>query len=142
MDENEIKKAVADGIQDGIKSALAALPPIDDGQKGLVVVKDEGDREFRSIAEQAKAVKAFELSKGKNTHPRLAALAAKAASGASEGVPSDGGYLLEPTLAAEVMKPIHQEGPFTSAARRLPVSANSNYGWINGVNSLAPFSSN
>lgn len=130
MNENdEIKNAVMEGISEGVKSALAALPPVET-KSSLIITHDEGDYEFRSLAEQAMAVKTDVLSMGRTTHPRLMALKA---TGGSEGVPSDGGYLLEPTLAADIMRPVHEEGPFTRAATRLPVSSNSNYGWLNGV---------
>jgi HK97 family phage major capsid protein len=129
------KEELMEGIKEGVKAALADLPPVET-KSTIVVTTDEGDRKFRTLAEQARAVKAAELRL--NVHPRLAALKAMEieamkATGASEGVPADGGYLLEPTLVSEVMKPIHEEGPFTRLARRLPVSSNSNYGWINGV---------
>jgi HK97 family phage major capsid protein len=137
MENEDIKTQVAEGIAEGVKSALASLPAVK-AQQTIVVTEAEGDRKFRSLADQARAVKQDVLSMGRNTHPRLAALKsleldAMKASGASEGVPADGGYLLEPTLVSEVMKPMHEEGPFTRSARRLPVSANSNYGWLNGV---------
>jgi len=41
--------------------------------------------------------------------------------------------LLDPTLQNEIIRPIHEEGPFSQDVRKLPVGANSNYGWINGV---------
>lgn len=134
---DEIKQAIADGIAEGVKAALVQQPA-QNTPGSVVVTGSESDRPFRNIAEQARAIKAFEMSRGRNEHPRLAALKhieleAIKASGASEGVPADGGYLLEPTLTSEVMKPVHEEGPFTRMASRLPVSANSNYGWINGV---------
>ena len=137
METEEIKQAVAEGISEGVKSALASLPAVET-KSTIVVTQDAGDRTFRSLADQARAIKNDVMSMGRNTHPRLAALKsleieAMKASGSSEGVPADGGYLLEPTLVAEVIKPIHEEGAFTRAARRLPVSANSNYGWMNGV---------
>jgi HK97 family phage major capsid protein len=89
------------------------------------------------LAEYCRAIKAEALNP-RYSHPRLQALKALEvdaikASGASEGVPADGGYLLEPTLTPQVMMPIHETGPFVPAASRLPVSSNSNYGWINGV---------
>lgn len=137
METEEIKTAVAEGISEGVKSALASLPAVET-KSTIIVTQDAGDRPFRSLAEQARAIKQDVLSMGRNTHPRLSALKsieveAMKATGASEGVPADGGYLLDPTLTAEVMKPIHEEGPFTRSARRLPVSSNSNYGWMNGV---------
>ena len=98
MEMEEIKKAVEDGISEGIKSALAALPAVET-KSTIVITKDEGDRPFKSLAAQAIAVKNDVLSIGRVQHPRLQALkflemeALKAASGASEIVPADGGYL-------------------------------------------------
>jgi HK97 family phage major capsid protein len=134
--DKTISELVSEGVQDGIKSALASLPAVETSPAPIVVTKDEGDRKFKSLADQAIAIKRAELGMG--IHPRLQALKkleidGMKASGASEAVPSDGGYLLEPTLVDMVMTPIHTEGPFTRLANRLPVSANSNYGWINGV---------
>ena len=132
----DIKQAVAEGIAEGVKSALAALPAVET-KSTIVVTKDEGDREFRSIADQCRAIKAETLNP-RYSHPRLVALKsiemdAIKANGAAEGVPADGGYLLEPTITPGVLKPIHDEGPFMKSASRLPVSSNSNSGWINGV---------
>jgi HK97 family phage major capsid protein len=63
----------------------------------------------------------------------LANIERQAQTGAGEGVPSDGGYLLEPTLVEDVLAPMHDLGAFSRFVRRLPVGAGSNYGWINGV---------
>lgn len=114
------------------ETALKALPAEPKPAGAVTVVHDEADNPFRSLAEQAAAVKTFEISRGRNADPRLARLSVKA-TGASENVPSEAGFLLEPTLVAEVLRPMHETGPFTSAVRRLPVGTNSNYGWINGV---------
>ena len=90
---DEIKQAIADGIAEGVKAALVQQPA--QNTPGTVVVTgSESDRPFRNIAEQARAIKAFEMSRGRNEHPRLAALKhieleAIKASGASEGVPAD-----------------------------------------------------
>lgn len=121
-------------------SAAAATKAVEEMKKaapatstaGVVVTHDEADNLFESIAEQCKAVKAWETSKGGVKDPRLSRLGQKAL-GASEGVAADGGFLLEPTLQAEILKPMHEEGPFTRGVRRLPVGNNSNYGWLNGV---------
>lgn len=98
-----------------------------------IVTDDPADRPFKNIAEQCQAVKNYTLSMGQTEHPRLKHPSLKAVTGASEGVPADGGFLLDPTLSAEFIKPIHEEGPFSSAVRTLPVGSNSNYGWLNGV---------
>lgn len=131
---DDIKQQVAEGIAEGVKAALADLPAMET-KSHIVVTHDEADNEFMTLADQARAVKDFEVSRGQVIHPRLRALKAMEvkALGGSESVPADGGYLLEPTLTSTVMQPIHEEGPFTRSATRLPVSANSNYGYINGV---------
>jgi HK97 family phage major capsid protein len=132
----EMLAGVADSAADkAVKSLIKTLPPKDDGGT-VVVITDEADRPFKTIAAQVMAVKTFELSKGREVAPRIKYLLSegmKAATGASEGVPTDGGILLDPTLSADILKPVHETGPYSSAVRRLPVSANSNYGYINGV---------
>ncbi len=133
--KGELLQASKEAAENAVKSALEALPEVKSAV-AITVTKDEGDKEFPSIAAQMAAVKAYELSNGRNLHPRLKgleSLATKAALGLNEAVPSQGQFLLEPTLSSDFLKPIHEEGPFTSMANRLPVSANSNYGWINGI---------
>lgn len=126
----DIAALVEDATQKAVKAAMEAAPAINgDAGKSVTVTLDEADRPFRSLAENAKAIKDLAV-KGKE-HPRLRYL--KAPLGASEGVPSDGGILLEPTLTPEVIKPVHESGSFSSLARKLPVGSNSNSGWINGV---------
>jgi len=58
------------------------------------------------------------------------------ATGLNESVANEGGFLLQPTITAEILKPLYSpiESPFVSRARRLPVGTNSNSGWINAVN--------
>lgn len=116
-----------------VESVLEKLPEVK-AKMNVQVTHDEADNEFKNVAEQLRAVKSFEFS-GK-TDPRLNRirdLEAKATLGSNEGTPSQGGFLLEPTLVSEFLKPIHETGPFSSMARRMPVGNNSNYGWINGL---------
>ena len=106
--------------------------PVEEPASNIVVTHDEADNEFASIAEQARAVKAFTVSYGKDNDVRLGRLSVKA-TGANEAVPSQGGFILEPTLVKEILKPLHENGPFTRLVNKLPVGSDSNYGWINGV---------
>jgi len=116
--------------------------PADDGGTDVRVTHDPADNPFTSLADQCKAIKTAKMSQGRTIDPRLLrmkqweldAIKAVSGTGASEGDLTAGGYLLEPTLVADVLKPMHEEGPFTSAVSKLPVGSNSNYGWINGVN--------
>lgn len=126
-DAKLIAKQAAD---EAVKAYRASEPAINEDQTHVTVVEDPADRPFKSIAENLAAVKAYEVSMGQKEHDRIKFLKA---TGASEGVPSDGGLLLDPTLVSEFIKPIHEEGAFSSRVRRLPVGSNSNYGWINGV---------
>lgn len=127
LDETAAKAATA-----AIKAYQDLQPVSNPVQTAVKVTLDEADKPFLTLSEQCRAVKAIELSHGQVKDARLNRLAVKA-SGASEGIPADGGYLLEPTLTTEILKPLHEEGPFSKLVRKLPVSANSNYGWINGV---------
>jgi HK97 family phage major capsid protein len=121
-----------------IEAYVATLPEVNKGVATIEVVIDEADRPFTSVAEQVKAVRDWKVRQRKD--PRLdrveatmKAMEAKAPQGASEGILSDGGFLLDPTVTAEIIKPMHEEGPFSNDVRKLPVGNNSNSGWINGV---------
>jgi len=117
-----------------MKKVIDSAPVISEVKAASVTVtSDPADVPFKSLAENLRAVKDYTISNGRSEHPRLTHPAIKAATGANETVPADGGFLLDPTLTSELLKPMHEEGPFTSRVRRLPVGNNSNYGWINGV---------
>jgi len=128
--EEKLKEIVDGAVTKSLDEFKKTLPAPD--TSGVSVIHDEADTPFKSAGEQFLAVKKATLSMGQTMHPRLKALNAKA-TGATEGVPSEGGYLLDPTISAEVIKPIHETGVFTQYARKLPVGNNSNSGWINGV---------
>jgi len=129
----EITDLLDRAAEKAVKSFVAATPATNAG--GLSVTKDEADRPFLTIAEQCKAIKDFTVSMGRVIDPRLQRIenAMKAALGANEQSPTEGGLLLDPTLVSEVITPIHQEGPFSPRVRRMPVGNNSNSGWINGI---------
>lgn len=130
----KLQEMLTQAAEAGATKAIAATEPVK-SSGNVQVVTDEGDRPFANIAEQVKAVIDFTTSYGRKTDPRLNRLinATKAVQGASEGSPTDGGILLEPTLTPAIIKPIHETGPFSADASKLPVSTNSNSGWINGV---------
>lgn len=118
--------------EEAVKQFTDTLPEIKSGFS-VSVEKDAADKAFESLAAQMNAVKNFEVSNGRVYDERLRRLEAKAPLGLNEGVPSQGGFLLDPSLSSEFLKPIHEEGVFSRLVRRLPVGANSNYGWINGI---------
>ncbi len=135
IDEVKLQEMLTQAAENGASKAISASEPVKSAGNIVSVTLDEGDREFKSLAEQCIAVRDYTTSFGRKVDPRLSRLigSTKAVQGASEGVPSDGGILLEPTLTPEVMKPVHEEGVFSADVRKLPVGNNSNSGWINGV---------
>ena len=135
VDVAAIAKAAAEEAVKAYRKQLEAEPAVKSAgvlvEGPVVVTHDEADNPFTSLAEQARAVKS--AAAGYKADSRLRRLALKAPTGASEGTPSTGGFMVDPTLSPDIMKPLHEEGPFTKLARKMPVGGNSNYGWINGV---------
>lgn len=64
--------------------------------------------------------------------PRLMAI--QAATGMGEGVPSDGGFLVQEDFSTEVFRRVYETGILATRCRRFPISANSNKFKINTVN--------
>ena len=60
----------------------------------------------------------------KAVDPRL--LQIQAVTGMSEGIPSDGGFLIQTDIATEILRKIHATGVLSSRTRRLPFSENRN----------------
>jgi HK97 family phage major capsid protein len=56
-----------------------------------------------------------------------------AATGASEGVPSDGGFLVQKDFSGELIKNVYKTGILAPMCKRMPISSNSNGLKINGV---------
>jgi HK97 family phage major capsid protein len=55
------------------------------------------------------------------------------ASGANESVPSEGGFLVQKDLAAEIIKNVFATGKLAPLCRRVPIGSNSNGIKINGI---------
>ena len=53
--------------------------------------------------------------------------------GSSEGVPSDGGFLVQQDFSTEILKRMYDVGQLLSRVRRIPVSANANGLKINAI---------
>ncbi len=56
-----------------------------------------------------------------------------AASGASEGVASDGGYLVQTDFSTELLRKAHEFGVFTGRVRQIPISSDANGLKINAI---------
>lgn len=65
--------------------------------------------------------------------PRLRTTLLGAASGLNEGVPSEGGFLVQTEFVTEILKRTYETGQVASRCRRIPVGANANGLKINGI---------
>lgn len=57
----------------------------------------------------------------------------RAATGLSEGVPSDGGFLVQQDFVAELLKKTHEVGQLYAKTRKIPISTNANGMKINAI---------
>ena len=91
---------------------------------------DTGDRDrFNSFGEQMAAVMRAGLPNGRVD----ARLFNAAASGLSESVPSDGGFLVQQDFSTALLQDVFTTGVLASRCRRIPISSNSNSIKIPGI---------
>lgn len=131
-----VKAEAATAAKEAVDEVIKSLPEVQKGVAQVEVTRDPADVPFKSIGENLRAI--ADLARNGNTHPRMRALKAldmegKAALGSNETIPSQGEFLLDPTLTSVFLKPIHEAGVFSRDVSRMPVNPNSNYGWINGI---------
>lgn len=88
------------------------------------------DKPWESLGEQLVAVALAAVTPSK-TDPRL--LATLAPTGASEQVPSDGGFLVQSDFSAELIKKAHDASEVAKRCREIPISSNSNRVKLNSV---------
>lgn len=121
----EIKKIDA---QIALLDATAPAAPVDVGL--TVPAEPRREEKFNSLGEQLAAVVNF--TRGRFQDRRLFAPHA-AATGASEGVPADGGFLVQTDFSSELLKRSYETGQLASRVRRIPISATANGLKINGI---------
>lgn len=81
----------------------------------------QGTMGFKSLGEQLQSIA---KSSGRGyMDPRLVEMKQ---TGMSEGVPADGGFLVQEDFASEMLKLVFAEGEIMSRVKRMPISANSN----------------
>lgn len=90
-------------------------------------------KRFVSFGEQMQAVYRASLDP-RSTDPRLST---RAVSGMSEGVPSDGGFLVQTEFSTELLKRTYETGQLASRCRRIPISGNSNSIKINAIDEIS-----
>ena len=88
------------------------------------------DKPFSNFGEQMLAVVKAGRPGGE-VDPRL--LQIQNATGASEGVPSDGGFLVQTDFTSEILKNVYETGVLAPRCRKIPISSNSDSIKINGV---------
>lgn len=85
---------------------------------------------FGSLGEQLQSVRSSTLQ-GARVDSRL--LEIQAATGASEGVQSDGGFLVQHDFSSELLRLVHETGVLAGRTDRTPISGNANGLKINAV---------
>lgn len=133
MDESKLNELLDGAVvrltaafDDKVKALSNSMPEIKSGYH-VEVVKDEADKAvgenaFKSAGEFFSAVK-HSAYHPYATDKRLVAM--KAAAGANEGVPADGGYLVPKDIASDIYKAMFPQGNLLSFFKPLPVTGNS-----------------
>ena len=116
--------------QEEIQARLASSRGPVTMQKQRIEVGDNraAKEKFNSLGEQMAAVMKA-ASPGGHADPRLY----NAASGMNEGVPSEGGWLVQSDFTQELIRDVYATGQLASRCRRVTISGNSNGMTINGV---------
>ena len=114
-------EAAAKAIEEYKATEITRKVPAEDAE--IKVVKDAGDQPFASLGEQLMAVKTAETSKGRIMDPRLAS---KAPTGLSEGIPADGGFLVQTDFATSLLEKTFASSGIISRVFRMPLGPNSN----------------
>jgi len=120
---NHARNLMGDG---GAKQKITPEPIRHDPAKDSPL---EGEKRFATFGEQMLAVYRAAAPDGR-IDPRLTT---RAASGLSESVPSDGGFLVQQDFVAELLKRTYETGVLASRVSKIPLSTNANGLKINGV---------
>jgi HK97 family phage major capsid protein len=101
----------------------------DDDQRAAAAAGAGNQKQgFKTLGEQLVAVATAARTDSRNVDPRLIQAAA---SGASETVPSDGGFLVQKDFSSEILKRTYSLGEILTRVNRKPVSGNGLK--INGI---------
>jgi HK97 family phage major capsid protein len=123
-----------DNPEDSVTTPMAASR---NTGSSVLVGDDRAARErFASFGEQMAAVMRAGVPGG-SVDPRLF----NAATGASESVPSDGGFLVQQDFSAEILQETFETGILVSRCRKIPISGTANSIKINGIDETSRASS-
>jgi HK97 family phage major capsid protein len=110
--------------------------PIEDGDARAAAEAGAASNQpvFSRFGDQLMACVLAERSSGRRIDPRLMQAAA---SGMSEAVPSDGGFLVQKDFSAELLRRTYESGQISSRVRRIPISSNANGIKINAIDEVS-----
>lgn len=117
--------SVEDAVAAGVERAMKNLPA---KNTNVEVTKDEGDQPFASDGEFFQAVKTAAIY-----HDEDVRLRPLKATGLSENVPADGGYLLTPQNAGGIIERMYTGGQLLSRVSTDQIGPNSNSMLYNAV---------
>jgi HK97 family phage major capsid protein len=121
LTEERLNEMVAAAAQQGAEMALKSLP-VETKPAGVVTVTtDEADQPWERPGDFIKAVKSAYL-RPMDEDPRLRS---KKATGMSEGVPADGGYLVPEQMAGGILDRIYNVSQILSRISSDPVTGNN-----------------
>lgn len=123
--EREKKLVSREANQDAISEPAQTNRAEPDGE---VEAATESNN-FTSLGEQLLAVRTA-CASGGHVDRRLTT---RAVSGMSEGVPSDGGFLVQQDFATQLLQKTHDQGQLIQRVQNIPISANSNGLKINAI---------
>lgn len=130
-DEFKALKIELDGLKE-FKARIEAEPPTKTAGH-VTVVEDEDDKKAKQpwddLGRFLKAVRSATMYG--QLDDRLKSQ--KGVLGASEGVPADGGFLVQPNFANEIFMLEHADSEVLTRVRRFPVGANNNGLTMNAV---------
>jgi len=105
-------------------------PPLTQPGPAKTTQEERNKDRFGTFGEQLAAVMRAGMPGG-HVDPRLRNV--RAASGLSESVPSDGGFLVQQDFSGELLQQVFETGVLASRCRRVQISGNSNSIKINGI---------
>jgi len=118
-------------LEDWANRSVKEPPKTDPETTNVQVGKNRAeDAPFRSLGEQLQAIVRF-YSPGEQKDPRLFKL--RAASGANEGVPSEGGFLVQQDFVSDIVNDTWQTARLPGRCTRIPISTNANGTKILGI---------
>ena len=128
----EVVGKVTDGMVADIKKTVdAKFAEIEKGlgeRKAIGQDKEDDAPRFKDLGEQMQAV--YKAGMGGEVDTRLKV--ASTVAGASEGIPSDGGFLVQPEFSKELITVAHDVGTLYKKCRKIPIG-NSNSLTLNGI---------